>query len=129
MFLKSCDLISEINCIYFKGSKIHKSIIGGFLTIIGLILLVLFGYFELHQRMPAFEFHLFKNRSFTAYNIAGLCGYLAVMVLTTIFNYHFQYVRGWDPEHTGLILLISPVVMSITAQMLENFQIKYIHKK
>ncbi len=101
--------------IFIYGISDLVSTTGQILTIIGLILLVLFGYFELHQRMPAFEFHLFKNRSFTAYNIAGLCGYLAVMVLTTIFNYHFQYVRGWDPEHTGLILLISPVVMSITA--------------
>lgn len=88
---------------------------GQILTIIGFILLVIFGYFELHQKMPAFEFNLFKSRSFTAYNIAGLCGYLAIMVLTTIFNYHFQYVRGWDPQLTGLVLLISPVVMSITA--------------
>ena len=88
---------------------------GQILTVAGFILLVIFGYFELHQKMPAFEFNLFKNRSFTAYNIAGVCGYLAVMVLTTIFNYHFQYVRGWNTELTGLVLLISPVVMSITA--------------
>ena len=101
--------------IFIDGITDLVSTTGQILTVIGLILLVLFGYFELHQRMPAFEFHLFKDRPFTAYNIAGLCGYLAVMVLTTIFNYHFQYVRGWNPEQTGLILLISPVVMSITA--------------
>lgn len=45
MFLKSCDLISEINCIYFKGSKIHKSIIGGFLTILAYIIVIFFAFY------------------------------------------------------------------------------------
>ena len=34
MFLKYFDLISEINCIYYKGNKQHVSKIGGFLTIL-----------------------------------------------------------------------------------------------
>lgn len=34
MFLKNFDLISDINCIYYKGNKQHVSKIGGFLTIL-----------------------------------------------------------------------------------------------
>lgn len=88
---------------------------GQIMTIIGILIIAAFGYYELRQRMPAFEVNLFKNYSFTLYNIAGLCGYLAVMMITILFNYHFQYVRGWNAELTGLILIITPVVMSITA--------------
>ena len=100
---------------FIYGITTVMSLEGQIITILGIILLIGFAYFELQQRMPAFEFHLFANRPFTFYNIAGLCGYFAVMMITTIFNYHFQYVRGWDAQLTGLILLISPVVMSVTA--------------
>ena len=88
---------------------------GKILAVAGLAILIAYGAFELRQKTPSFEMNLFRNRSFTSYNIAGLCGYLAMMVLTTLYNYHFQYVRGWDPQLTGLILLVSPIVMSITA--------------
>ena len=97
------------------GITICTSLEGQIMSVIGILVLVVFGYYELRQRMPAFEVNLFKNYSFTLYNIAGMCGYLAVMMITTLFNYHFQYVRGWNAELTGLILLITPVVMSITA--------------
>ena len=83
--------------------------------VIGFIFIILFILYELKQTSPVFDVRLFKNKPFASYNIAGLCGYFAVMVVTTILNYHFQYVRGWDAELTGLILIISPIVMSITA--------------
>ena len=57
--------------------------------------------------------NLFKNRKFTSSNIAALCSYLAIMVVTTILNYHFQYVRGWDAQMSGMILIITPIIMAI----------------
>ena len=99
------------------------------LVLLGLVLLVGFGFYELHQKAPAFNVNLFKNHSFTLYNFAGLCGYLAVMSITTIFNYHFQIVRGWDPQITGLIMLISPVVMTITAPNAGKLSDKYHPQK
>ena len=84
-------------------------------VVIGVVFLILFAWYELRQTYPVFDVKLFKNIPFASYNIAGLFGYFAVMVVTTILNYHFQYVRGWDAQTTGLILIISPIVMSITA--------------
>lgn len=83
----------------------------------GLVLLVLFGIYELRIKTPVFRVRLYENKTFTLYNLAGLCGFFAVMVLSTIFNYYFQYVQGWNPQITGLVLLISPIVMSITAPL------------
>ena len=59
--------------------------------------------------------NLFKNHEFTSSNIAALCSYIAVMVVTTILNYHFQYVRGWNAQMSGLILIITPIIMAIMA--------------
>ena len=59
--------------------------------------------------------NLFKNKKFTSSNIAALCSYIAIMVVTTILNYHFQYVRGWDAQMSGMILIITPILMAIIA--------------
>ena len=88
---------------------------GKILTVFGLILLVIFGMFELRQKTPVFNMNLFRNAKFTSSNIAALCSYIAVMVVTTILNYHFQYVRGWDAQMAGLILIITPILMAIMA--------------
>lgn len=88
---------------------------GLILTIGGLILLVIFGLYELRQTSPVFNMNLFRNAKFTSSNIAALCSYIAVMVVTTILNYHFQYVRGWDAQMSGLILIITPIIMAIMA--------------
>ncbi len=88
---------------------------GKILTVLGLVLLVIFGAYELRQSSPVFNMNLFKNKKFTSSNIAALCSYLAIMVVTTILNYHFQYVRGWDAQLSGMILIITPIIMAVMA--------------
>lgn len=88
---------------------------GKILTVMGIILLIIFGWYELKQKSPVFNMNLFKNKKFTSSNIAALCSYLAIMVVTTILNYHFQYVRGWDAQMSGMILIITPIIMAIMA--------------
>ena len=68
---------------------------------IGFILLLVFAYYETRVNTPAFNMRLFKNMKFTSSNIAALCSYLAIASLTTILNYHFQYVRGWNAQMAG----------------------------
>ena len=84
-------------------------------TILGILLLVIFAVWELRQKSPVFNMNLFKNTKFTSSNIAALCSYLAIMVVTTILNYHFQYVRGWNAQMAGLILIVTPIIMAIMA--------------
>ena len=81
----------------------------------GLLLLVIFGYYEFKTESPAFNMDLFKNMKFTSSNVAALCSYLAIAAITTILNYHFQYVRGWNAQMSGLILIITPIIMAIMA--------------
>ena len=88
---------------------------GQILTVAGIILLIIFGAYELRQKSPVFNMNLFKNKKFTSSNIAAVCSYLAIMVVTTILNYHFQYVRGWNAQMSGMILIITPIIMAIMA--------------
>ena len=88
---------------------------GKILTVAGIILLVIFAAYELRQSSPVFNMNLFKNKKFTSSNVAALCSYLAIMVVTTILNYHFQYVRGWDAQMSGMMLIITPIIMALMA--------------
>ncbi len=88
---------------------------GKITLVMGIIILVIYFSYELKQKSPVFDVNLFRTKAFTAYNLAGMFGYFAAMVFTTLINYHFQYVKGFNPELTGFILIVSPIVMSITA--------------
>ena len=105
--------IGILTFIYGFTSLINTQ--GVILTIVGLVILCIFGYYELKQTSPVFNMNLFKNSKFTSSNVAALCSYLAIMVVTTILNYHFQYVRGWNAQMAGMILIITPIIMAIMA--------------
>ena len=48
MFLKNLDMISGLNCIYYKGAKIHGSRFGGILTILAYATCIFFAcYFSI----------------------------------------------------------------------------------
>ena len=101
--------------LFIYGFTNLMNTVGWVCVIIGLGLLVIFGYYELNVESPAFNMRLFKNMKFTSSNIAALCSYLAIAAITTILNYHFQYVRNWDAQLTGLMLIITPIIMAIIA--------------
>lgn len=98
---------------------------GVILTILGLVLIAVFAFYELRQKSPVFNVRLFKNTKFSSANVAALCSYLAIMVVTTILNYHFQYVRGWDTQMTGMILIIPPILQAILAPNAGQLSDKY----
>lgn len=96
----------------FTTLNTHKGLI---FTVIGILLLIIFGAWELKQKSPVFNVRLFNNAKFLSSNIASLCSYLAIMVVTTIINYHLQYVRGWNSQMAGAMLIITPIIMAIMA--------------
>jgi len=105
--------IGIISFIYGFTTILSQS--GAILTIIGVIFLISFGVYELRPETPVFNMRLFKNSKFTSSNIAALCSYIAATIVTTVLNYHLQYVRGMNPQTTGLLLIITPIILVIIA--------------
>ena len=101
--------------LFIYGFTSLMTTMGKLCVVIGFILLALFAYYETRVSTPAFNMRLFKNMKFTSSNVAALCSYLAVASLTTILNYHFQYVRGWNAQMAGLILIVTPIIMAFMA--------------
>lgn len=98
---------------------------GQILTIIGIILLVIFGIWEFKSSNPIFEMKLFKNIRFAAANLACLFSYFATFMITYVYNYHLQYIMGMNSQTAGLYLIITPAIM-VLMSILSGYLIKKI---
>lgn len=84
---------------------------GQLITIVGILLLILFGYWELRSSNPIFDMRLFKNIRFCAANLACLFSYFATFMVTYVYNYHLQYIMGMSAQTAGMYLIITPFIM------------------
>ncbi len=101
--------------LFMYGFTILNEPLGIILTILGIMILIAFALIELKQNYPVFDVRFFKNRKFLSSNFASLCAYLATFAVTTILNYHLQYIKGFDSQTAGLILLIAPLCQVMLA--------------
>ena len=91
--------------------------IGVILTVMGIAVLALFAYIEIRSDYPVFDVRFFKNSKFLSSNFAALCAYLATFAVTTILNYHLQYIRGYDSQMSGMILIVAPLFQVVLAPL------------
>ena len=101
--------------LFMYGFTILNQSLGIILTILGIIILIIFALIELKQTNPVFDVRFFKNHKFLSANFASLCAYLATFAVTTILNYHLQYIKGFDSQYAGIILLVAPLCQVIVA--------------
>ena len=112
--------------LFIYGFTILNESMGIVLTILGIIILAAFALIELRQEHPVFDIKFLKNREFLSANLASLCAYLATFAVTTILNYHLQYIKGFDSQTAGIILLVAPVCQVILAPIAGRLADKYI---
>jgi MFS family permease len=80
----------------------------------GAIGLSAFTRFEMRTRNPVLNINLFKNsRTFTLSNVAALINYSATFAVTFLISLYLQYMKGFDPQNAGLILVAMPAVQAI----------------
>ena len=112
--------------LFMYGFTILNESLGVLLTISGLVILIIFGLIELKQPNPVFDVRFFKNKEFLSSNFASLCAYLATFAVTTILNYHLQYIKGLDSQTAGIILIVAPLCQVILAPIAGRLSDKYI---
>ena len=112
--------------LFMYGFTILNEPLGVILTVLGVIGLITFGLIELRQEHPVFDVRFFKNRKFLSANFASLCAYLATFAVTTILNYHLQYIKGFDSQYAGIILLVAPVCQVIIAPIAGRLSDRYV---
>ena len=112
--------------LFMYGFTILNEMTGVVLTILGIAILVIFAAIELRVDNPVFDVRFFKNRKFLSSNFASLCAYLATFSVTTILNYHLQYIKGFDSQTAGLILLVAPLCQVVLAPIAGRLSDKFI---
>ncbi|MGW6530265.1 MFS transporter [Streptomyces venezuelae] len=89
----------------------------------GLVLLGVFVGWELRTRHPMLPMRLFRNRSFSAINTAGLMMFAAMFGLVFLLTQFMQNIQGFSPLETGVRMLpwtAMPVVIAPLSGLLTS---------
>jgi EmrB/QacA subfamily drug resistance transporter len=98
----------------FYAFSVLPALWGIWLIIIGVIGLAAFVTWEIRQKHPVLNISFFRNNTVFAFsNLAALINYSATFAVAFLLSLYLQYVKGFSPEHAGLILIAQPVIMVI----------------
>lgn len=106
------------------GFSILPEVMGGFLIFLGIIGIFAFIKWEMKVESPIMNMKLFKNRVFAFSNLAALINYSATFAVGFLLSLYLQYIKGFDPEDAGMILVSQPVIMAILSPFAGKFSDK-----
>ena len=69
---------------------------------------------EMRVKSPVLDIGLFRhNMVFALSNVAALINYSATFAVSFLLSLYLQYIKGFNPEHAGLVLISAPVMQAI----------------
>ncbi|MGZ7210524.1 MAG: MFS transporter [Methanobacterium sp.] len=96
------------------GFSVFTSSLGKIMLISGIIGFIIFIFQELRIKHPVLDMKLFfKNRMFAFSNLAALISFSGTFAVVFLLSLYLQYIKGFDPRTTGLILVIQTVFMAL----------------
>jgi EmrB/QacA subfamily drug resistance transporter len=118
--------IFALNYALIQGNSYGWSsgrIVGSFVA--SAVFLLAFIVLELRQRVPMFDFALFRDRTFAAANVNGLLMFIGLFTYILYFSIFLQTVLGYSAVQAGAtflvssaaILLFAPAAGGITAKV------------
>ncbi|HEX3031623.1 MAG TPA: MFS transporter, partial [Bacillota bacterium] len=81
------------------------------------LLLALFLIIEKGMQSPLLDLSIFRDRVFTAGNLAGLLSFVAMFSTNILLVFYMEQVLGYKPQRVGIILLAFPAVMAFVAPL------------
>jgi len=100
------------------GCSILPSALGFSLIAAGLVTFVIFVYYEKNQSAPVFNMNMFlANRVFRMSSFATLINYAATFAIGFMLSLYLQYIKGFDAQKAGMVLMIQPVVQTIISPL------------
>ena len=96
------------------GFSLIRSFWGITLILIGFVLMIIFGFYENRVKNPILNMTLIKNNKILIFSsLAALINYSATFVVGYLLSLYLQYIRGFDPQQAGLILIAQPLIQAL----------------
>lgn len=96
------------------GFSVLPDFKGGFLILAGAGGVAAFVKWELRIEYPVVNIGLFRdNTVFRFSNLAALVNYSATYAVAFLLSLYLQFIKGFTPEHAGIILVIQPILQII----------------
>ncbi|KMT22015.1 MFS transporter [Clostridium cylindrosporum] len=99
-----------------KGEQLgydNPIIIAGFVVVI--ISSIIYVKFEKKTSNPLIELEIFKNKLFSISLFCAFTSYIAIICVNIVQPFYLQDVLKFSPASTGLIMFISPIIVSLIA--------------
>jgi len=93
----------------------NKLIIGG--LILSIVLFVLFVKIEKRIATPLLKFEIFNNTLFSLSIFCAFISFVAISCSNIILPFYLQYVMKLSPSFTGLLMMVSPIILAVVAPM------------
>lgn len=88
--------------------------IGAILFSLGLVLFIIFIYYQSKAANPLININLFRTNTIFAFsNLAALINYSATFAVTFLLSFYLQYIKLMNPQQAGSILVAQPIVMAL----------------
>jgi EmrB/QacA subfamily drug resistance transporter len=96
------------------GLSILPNNSGIWLILAGIAGLIVFVFLETKIKFPVLNINIFRNNiSFGLSNLASLIAYNSTFAVGFLLSLYLQYIKGFDPGYSGLILMAQPIFMVI----------------
>ncbi|MDA3880670.1 MAG: MFS transporter [Prolixibacteraceae bacterium] len=101
----------------FGGGKI-KTLPGILMFTTGIAFMIVFFIGQTKKEYPVLNVNLLKsNKRFTFSNLAALIHYASTFGVSFLLSLYLQYSKKLSPGEAGLVLVIQPAIMAITAPL------------
>jgi EmrB/QacA subfamily drug resistance transporter len=113
------DLIGSVTfavslAAFMYGFSEVNTVVGIILVAVGILGFVFFVRWENRAETPVFNLRIFRhNRVFTLSSLAALITYMSTFSITFLLSLYLQYVKDFEPDHAGLVLVAASVLMAI----------------
>jgi EmrB/QacA subfamily drug resistance transporter len=98
----------------FSSFALFPAVVSTSLILVGGFGILAFVRWEMKLRNPVLDINLFRgNRVFLLSNLAALINYSATFAITFLLSLYLQYIKRFDPQSAGTILVFQPIVMAM----------------
>lgn len=96
------------------GFSLLPELLGGIVTVIGIAGVIGFLIYENSVTSPILNVIQFRNnRAFIFSSLAALISYTATAAIAFLVSLYLQYIKGFNAELAGLVLITQPVIQTI----------------